>query len=306
MTATEGVTRRVTDRAQFHILGPLRAGVRERPVDLGGGRSRLVLAALLLEPDRPVPVERLVDAVWPDGPPASARTQIAIAVSGLRRAFRAAGGGAGAGAGAGDVIETVRPGYRVPAGAGTIDALAAADEIAAARRDAAAGRLADAAGRFRAALARWDGPALAGLTGPHIEAGAARWDELRLTATEEAAQVDLALGRHRELVGDLIGPVGEHPYRERLRVLLMLALARAGRRSEALDVYREGRRRLAGELGLEPGRELRDVHAAILRDDPATHPLPPAVPAPVACGSPRERALRWRRTAGPWRAARGR
>ncbi|MFC4051197.1 BTAD domain-containing putative transcriptional regulator [Actinomadura syzygii] len=303
MTATEGVTRRVTDRVQFRILGPLRAGVRGRPVDLGGGRSRLVLAALLLEPDRPVPVERLVDAVWPDGPPASARTQVAIAVSGLRRAFRDAG--AGAGGCAGHVIETVRPGYRVPAEAGTIDALAAADEIAAARRDAAAGRLADAAGRFRAALARWDGPALAGLTGTHIEAGAARWDELRLTGTEEAAQVDLALGRHHELVGDLIGPVGEHPYRERLRVLLMLALARAGRQSEALDVYREGRRKLTEELGLEPGRELRDVHAAILRDDPSTHPLPPVVPAPVSCGTPRERALRWRRTAGPSRAARG-
>jgi DNA-binding SARP family transcriptional activator len=273
--------------------------VRGRPVDLGGGRSRLVLAALLLEPDRPVPVERLVDAVWPDGPPASARTQIAIAVSGLRRAFRTAG----AGGGGGHVIETVRPGYRVPAEAGTIDALAAAGEIAAARRDAAAGRLPDAAGRFRAALARWDGPALAGLTGPHIEAGAARWDELRLTAIEEAAQVELALGRHHELVGDLIGPVGEHPYRERLRVLLMLALARAGRQTEALDVYREGRRKLTEELGLEPGRELRDVHAAILRDDPSTHP-PPVVPAPGSCGTPRERALRWRRTPGPSRAAR--
>ncbi|WP_187438022.1 AfsR/SARP family transcriptional regulator [Actinomadura decatromicini] len=283
---------------QFRILGPLRAGVRGRPVDLGGGRSRLVLAALLLEPDRPVPVERLVDAVWPDGPPASARTQIAIAVSGLRRAFRHADSGAG------HVIETVRPGYRVPAEAGTIDALAAADEIAAARRDAAAGRLADAAGRFRAALARWDGPALAGLTGPHIEAGAARWDELRLTTIEEAAQVDLVLGRHHELVGDLIGPVGENPYRERLRVLLMLALARAGRQSEALDVYREGRRKLTEELGLEPGRELRDVHAAILRDDPSTHPRPPVVSTPASCEAPRERALRWRRTAGPSRAAR--
>ncbi|MCP9954701.1 AfsR/SARP family transcriptional regulator [Actinomadura madurae] len=113
---------------------------------------------------------------------------------------------------------------------------------------------------------------------------------------EEAAQVELALGRHRELVGELMGPVGEHPFRERLRVLLMIALARAGRQSEALDVYHEGRRSLDEELGLEPGRELQEVHAAVLRDDPVTRPQ--------ACAGPRGRALRWRRTSGPARGVR--
>ena len=276
----------MTDCVGFRILGPLRAEVRGAPVDLGGGRARLVLAALLLEPDRPVPVERLVDVVWPDSPPASARTQIAIVVSSLRRAFR--------GAGRDQVIETVRPGYRVPAEAGTIDAREAETRLAAARRDAVAGRLTGAAGRFRSALALWDGPVLAGLGGPHIEAGAARWEEVRLTAVEEAAQVELALGRHSDLVGDLLALVAEHPYRERLRALLMMALARAGRQRDALDVYREGGRVLRDELGLEPGRELRDLHVAILRDDPSTHP--PAVPS---CCVHHGQALRWRRTAGP-------
>ncbi|MEU8796785.1 AfsR/SARP family transcriptional regulator [Spirillospora sp. NPDC048819] len=254
----EGVTRPVTDRVMFRILGPLRAGVGERPVDLGGGRARLVLAALLLEMDRTVPVDRLVDVVWPGGPPASARTQIAMAVSGLRRAFRCAGC-------AGHVIDTVPPGYRV---SGVIDARAAERLIAGARRDVAAGRLARASDGFRGALALWDGPVLAGLDRPVIAAGALRWEELRLTAVEESARVELALGRHHELVGELMVPVAEHPYRERLRALLMVALARAGRRGEALDVYHDGRRRLDEELGLRPGRELRDVHTAVLRDDP--------------------------------------
>ncbi|URN00178.1 AfsR/SARP family transcriptional regulator [Actinomadura madurae] len=279
----------MTEGVSFRILGPLRAGVRGTPVDLGGDRARLVLAALLLEPDRPVPVDRLVDVVWRDRPPASARTQIAIAVSGLRRAFRGAGC-------ADHVIETVRPGYRVPAQAGAIDALAAEELIGGAREAVAAGRPAEAAELFQDALRLWDGPVLAGLDRPGIEASALRWEELRLTALEEAAQVELALGRHRELVGELMGPVGEHPFRERLRVLLMIALARAGRQSEALDVYHEGRRSLDEELGLEPGRELQEVHAAVLRDDPVTRPQ--------ACAGPRGRALRWRRTSGPARGVR--
>ncbi|WP_344894085.1 AfsR/SARP family transcriptional regulator [Actinomadura meridiana] len=264
----------------FRILGALRAGVGGEPVDLGGRRARLVLAALLLEPGRAVPVDRLIDVVWPDRPPASARTQVAIAVSGLRRTFRQAGC-------ADEVIETVRPGYRILTRA--IDALAAEERIGAARRDVAAGRPAKAAERFRDALALWDGPVLAGLDRPAIEAAAHRWEELRLTAVEERARVELMLGRHHELVGELVGPVGEQPYRERLRALLMIALARAGRRGEALDVYHAGRRRLNDDLGLEPGRELRDLHMAILRDDPSTHPRAPAA-------SYRGPALRWRRT----------
>ncbi|WP_255204903.1 AfsR/SARP family transcriptional regulator [Actinomadura sp. BRA 177] len=140
----------------------------------------------------------------------------------------------------------------------------------------------------------WQGPVLAGLERPMIEAGALRWEELRLTAVEEVAHVELVLGRHRELVGELIGAVGEHPYRERLRGLLMMALARAGRQGEALDVYQEGRRRLDEELGLEPGRELRELQLGILRDDSLVRPG-------VAR---RGRALRWRRTAGPARGVR--
>ncbi|MEW2356415.1 AfsR/SARP family transcriptional regulator, partial [Spirillospora sp. NPDC029432] len=268
----------MTDQVLFQMLGPLRAGTGRGPVDIGGGRARAVLAALLLEPGRIVPVERLVDAVWDERPPASARTQVAIAVSGLRRAFRDAGC-------AHPVIETVRPGYRIPAGAGTIDALEAEREVRRAREAARAGRREEAARRFRAALALWDGPVLAGLDHAAIAAGALRWEELRLAAVEEAAEVELALGRHHELVGALMGPVAAHPYRERLRAMLMTALVRAGRQGEALGVYRDGRRVLAEELGLEPGRELRELHEAILRADPAVYARNVPVPArPVRAG----------------------
>lgn len=118
---------------------------------------------------------------------------------------------------------------------------------------------------------------------------------------EEAAQVDLALGRHHELVGELMGPVSEHPFRERLRALLMMALVRAGRQSEALAVYRDGRRIIADELGLEPGRGLRELHEAILRDDPSMYqraaapreaPAPPIGPTTCTGRVPRARHRR--------------
>jgi DNA-binding SARP family transcriptional activator len=313
------VTDRVTDSVTFRILGPLRAGVRQGPVDLGGDRARLVLATLLLEPGRIVPVDRLVDAVWDEEPPASAPTRVAVAVSGLRRAFRDAGC-------THRVIETAGAGYRIPLQAGTIDAVTADRRIAQARAAARAGRHREASERFGAALALWDGPVLAGLDRALVVAGALRWEELRLTAIAEAAEVALLLGRHHELIGDLAGPVTEHPFRERLRALLMMALVCAGRREEALEVYRAGHRILARELGLEPGPELRALHEAILRDDfpvrrrspqrPAASasPAPPNASAPASRGEqgtrgqccagavPRTRSQRWRgRRGGPGR-----
>ncbi|WP_344587520.1 AfsR/SARP family transcriptional regulator [Actinomadura vinacea] len=287
----------------FRILGPLRAGVRQGPVDLGDGRARLVLATLLLEAGRVVPVERLVEAVWDEDPPASARPQVAIAVSSLRRAFRDAGC-------THRVIETAQPGYRVPLGADTVDAVTAERRIAAARAAVRAGRHHEAAERFGAALALWDGPVLAGLERALILAAALRWEELRLTVTEEAAEVELALGRHHELVGRLMGPVIEHPFRERLRVLLMLALVRSGRQGEALEVYRDARRILSRELGLEPGRELRELYQAILSDDLSIHrrpfTAPEAGPPSTSRGCtgavPRSRSRRWRGLGGRGRS----
>ncbi|WP_243742447.1 AfsR/SARP family transcriptional regulator [Actinorugispora endophytica] len=258
------------------MLGPLRASVDGRPVALGGRRARTALALLLLEPGRVVPVPRFVDALWEERPPASARTQVAIVVSGLRRAFREAGA-------AGDPIETVGSGYLLRPREARVDACAAAGLVARGRAAAVARRPGDAADALRAALSLWRGPVLCGLDSDAVTAGARRWEELRLAAAEELAEAEFALGRHREHIEALSSLVAEDPFQERFRALLMTALARAGRRADALAVYAEGHRVLSRELGVVPGRELRGAHEAILRDAPparerrAAGPRVPAV-----------------------------
>lgn len=251
------------DGVEFRILGPLEVSVGGRLVRLGGRRPRTTLAALLLAEGRVVPVERLVDLVWGEEPPASVRGQVAIAVSALRKAFREAGSDE-------EIIETVGAGYR--AHAVHLDATKADRLIAGARAAAEEGRRVEAVSAMREALALWRGPVLADL-GPLT--GASRWEELRLSTTEECVELCLALGRHGELIAELTDLLAEHPLRERPRAQLMLALYRAGRRGEALEVLRAGRKLLAEELGLEPGQELRDMERAVLAADPVLDLVPP-------------------------------
>ena len=133
----------------------------------------------------------------------------------------------------------------------------------------------DAAEKLREALALWRGPALADLAyQPFAQAEIARLGELRLAALEQRIDADLATGRHAELVGELEGLVNEHPLRERLRRHLMLALYRSGRQAEALESYREARRKLSEELGLQPSEELKQLEQAILEHDPALESSP--------------------------------
>ncbi|MBO2451601.1 AfsR/SARP family transcriptional regulator [Actinomadura barringtoniae] len=242
---------------EFRILGPLQGTVGGRPLRLSGRQSRLVLASLLLAPGRVVPVERLIEAVWGVASPVSARTQIAIAVSNVRRAI---------GDTAGSVIETVAPGYRLRGDASWIDTRTVEERVAEGRAAAAVGRLDEAVLFYRGALLQWRGPVLHGLDRSNLAPAVLPWEELRLSLHEEAAEIDLARGRHRTLAGALMPVVAEEPYRERLRYLLMMALVRSGRLNEALAVYREGRRLLAGELGLEPGPGLRGLNESILRN----------------------------------------
>ncbi|MEU5876976.1 AfsR/SARP family transcriptional regulator [Spirillospora sp. NPDC047279] len=284
----------------------MQAAEGDRRIELPGVRARLVLAMLLLEPGRVVATERLVEAIWEAEPPPSMRTQIAIAVSGLRRTFREAG--------LDDVIETVSPGYRLRAGAVRTDASVAEERVAAARDAATAGRTGEAVRLYHAALALWRGPVLAGLDSAPLATGALRWEELRLTGTEELAELELVRGHHHELTGDLMALVAENPFRERLRAQLMTALARSGRQAESLAVYQEGRRILSDDLGLEPGRVLRDLHEAILADAPSvqqrlTSPwetMPPA-DRPTApsfrLGACRQRPRHGRRRTGGLRRA---
>ena len=256
---------------EFRILGPLRVNDDDgQACPLGPVHTRL-LAVLLLAPDRVVAWQRLVDAVWDDDPPATARRQIQNSVSTLRRRLAAAGA-------SGPVLVADRTGYRIRVGSAELDAEAFRAEVAAVRAAASAGRLAEAAAQLRSALARWRGPALAGCPGRTIRAAAARLDEQRLTAIEECLDLELRLGRHDELVGELVELVAIHPLRERLVSQLMLALHGCGRQAEALDVYQQLRVRLAEEIGLDPSPRLRDLYTAILRNDPG---IPAPAPAPT-------------------------
>jgi DNA-binding SARP family transcriptional activator/tetratricopeptide (TPR) repeat protein len=219
----------------------------------------------------------VIDAVWQDDPPATARRQIQNEISALRRAF--------AGAGAQDVtpIETDRHGYRISPCPGELDAQVFADLVAEAR-DLARRDEPAAAAKLREALGLWRGPVLLGLAGGAVEAAAVRLAEQRLAAFEQCIDLELGLGRHRELVGEVAELVTAHPLRERLVGQLMLALHRCGRQAEALEAYGRLRSRLSDELGLSPGTALRELHGAILRDDAAVEPA--AGPPPTEAAAP--------------------
>jgi DNA-binding SARP family transcriptional activator len=248
----------------FRILGPLEVSDETGPLLLGGQKQRAVLALLLLEPGRVVSVDRLIDALWGEHPPRTASTSLQNFISQLRKTIGA------------DVLETKPPGYRLRVRPGELDL----DRF---RVMVESSRGADAqtrAEKLRHALAVWRGPALADLTyeefaEPHI----AYLEELRLATLEERVDADLALGAHAELIGELEVLVEEHPMRERLRGQYMLALYRAGRQAEALQAYVEGRRILVDQLGIEPSRDLQQLHGAILRQESGLQ-APGAAPPP--------------------------
>jgi len=244
----------------FSILGPLEVRYQGELVPVRGWRENAVLAVLLLEEGRLVPLAKLVEATWDAEPPLAAEKAVRNAVSALRRRFAC---------GSGVTIETGPAGYRLRLGPGSVlDAAEFRRRAAAARELAAAGRAAEAAAGLRAGLGLWRGPALAGLGGMVIEAAAAGLDELRLAAVEDCADLELGLGRHRELAGELQALADEHPLRERLAGQLMLALYRSGRQAEALEAYHRLAVKLAGELGIDPSAEITRLHEAIVRQDP--------------------------------------
>jgi DNA-binding SARP family transcriptional activator len=270
---------------EFRILGPLEMLASGKPVRLAGRRLRTVLAVLLVNRHRLVPVDYLVDAVWGEDPPATARRQIQNTISGLRRLL--ADGGA-----AEPALATEATGYRLSPDVGTLDAQVFQDLVAQAQRWAAAGEPERALTGLRSAEALWRGPALFGLAGDAIESAATVLDEHRLAAVEQRLELELRLGRHDHVVGELIELVAAHPLRERLVGHLMLALHRAGRQAEALQAYERLRVRLADELGVDPGAALRDLYARLLSGDPdgpaagvaasAVRHVPAELPADVA------------------------
>ncbi|WP_406078089.1 BTAD domain-containing putative transcriptional regulator [Micromonospora sp. NBC_00858] len=265
---------------RFGILGPLRIGGGESTVT--AGRDRIVLAMLLLRAGRLVPVEELVDAVWEDRPPATARAQLQTCVSRLRRRLAELGL-------APETIVTDPAGYGIRTAPADLDAEVFTRGVEAARAAVAAGRLTDAREQFRAALSLWRGPALAGIPSRSVRRRAQALDEQCLTALEVCVDVELRLGQADELIEELTESVDRHPLRERLRAQLMLALASVGRQADALMVYREGRRFYADELGIEPGAELQELHQRVLAGDLAlsgrqTRSIAPVRSLPRAIG----------------------
>ncbi|MFI9720167.1 BTAD domain-containing putative transcriptional regulator [Streptomyces sp. NPDC052396] len=262
----------------FRILGPLQATVDARPVPLARNRQLALLALLLTEAGKAVPLGRLVDAVWGEEPPVTADKQIQTCVWRLRKAFVKAGASAG-------LIETVRGGYLLRLPEDGLDTRLFERLRLTGRSRAAAGDAIGAVEDYRAALALFQGPPLAGLESPALEPVAAYWAERRLALLEECLDLELAVGRHRELVGELSLLVEEHPLREPLRWSLMAALYLSDRRADALAVYHAGRATLISHLGLDPCARLQDLHRRIIAGDPVLPGAPARAEAQLS-GAP--------------------
>jgi DNA-binding SARP family transcriptional activator/tetratricopeptide (TPR) repeat protein len=259
---------------RLRLLGPLELIADGRSLDIGGPRQRVILAMLGLNVNRVTLVEHLIDAVWDMSPPSTARAQIQAGISALRKLFGDAGQP--------DAIKTSPSGYLLEISASELDSEEFTGLVAAARRQVEARNAAAAAATLRNALSLWRGPALAGLQSGPVRRGAALLEAGRLKAIEERVQLDLALGRHEEISGELASLVDAYPLRERLYGFLMLALYRSGRQAEALEVRRRVRAVLVEELGIEPGQELQDLERAILNRDPTLDLRVSAPPTSVA------------------------
>ena len=268
---------------RFDLLGPLRVLGDDGPLPLGQPRQRAILARLLIDAEHVVPVDRLVEDVWGDHPPARPAGALHAYISNLRqvlepgRAVRAPA----------TVIVSEAPGYVLRVGPHEVDALVfeqlVADGQRCAQHDSAA-----ALASFDAALALWRGPVLDDFSDEPWRTGSAvRLDELRASALEGRFAALLDLGRHAPAIPDLVSATGESPLRERLWELLMVALYRSGRQADALAAFQRVRTVLGEELGLDPGPALVDLERRVLQHDPAlAAPVAVAVPSPTATEPP--------------------
>jgi DNA-binding SARP family transcriptional activator/pimeloyl-ACP methyl ester carboxylesterase/class 3 adenylate cyclase len=249
-------------KVEFGVLGPLEVTAGGQSLGLAGARTRAVLALLLVHANQIVSSDRLLEELWPGQPADKAADSLQVRLSELRKAFRSAGET--------DRLVTRPPGYLLRVASGELDALRFEQVTAEGDAALAAGDAATAATRLDQALALWRGPALAGFdTVPAARAEAGRLEEERLAALESRAEALLACGRHRDLIAELETLTAACPLRERFWSQRILALYRAGRQADALRAYRELRDILVAELAIEPGPELRELHARILRQDPA-------------------------------------
>jgi DNA-binding SARP family transcriptional activator/tetratricopeptide (TPR) repeat protein len=260
------------------VLGPVRAWVDDREVLLGPARRRTVFAVLAAHANRVVGRDELTQAVWGTSAPATAAGNVYTYVSGLRRSLepeRPRWSAAG-------VLSSAPTGYSLRLAAGALDA----ERFVQLRTESAGlaehGEIDMAITRLDEALALWHGDAYAGLAGQFVELDRQRLTELRLSTVEQRARLILEVGDDDSLVAELTALVRDYPLREPLHELLMRALHRAGRHAEALEAFRDGRRTLVRELGVEPGAALRELHQRILKDSATPPALASAVIPPQA------------------------
>src|SRR5919204_1255877 len=260
---------------EFRLLGPLEAFVEGQPIRLAAPKPRALLALLLLNRNRVVPTERLIDELWGDEVPGRATKTLQVYVSQLRKALGP------------ERLVTRPPGYELRVEEGELDVERFESLAAAAREQLGLGNARAAVAGLKEALALWRGPALREFRSePFGEAAAARLEELRLEAVEDRLQAELDTGTTAGLVPQLEELVAAEPFRERPRALLMLALYRSDRQADALELYRRTRELFVDELGIEPGPVLQELERAILRQDtdlrlPAPPPREPGAPPPA-------------------------
>jgi DNA-binding SARP family transcriptional activator/pimeloyl-ACP methyl ester carboxylesterase len=255
---------------QFRLLGPVEAHDGDREIALGGAKPRALLTLLLLDVRRVVSTERIVDELWGEDAPESARKMVQIHVSSLRKVLPAG------------LLRTWPAGYSLDVEPAATD-LGRFEQMAAEGRSAlAAGAPDAAAATLRSALALWRGPALEEFAEPFAVRERARLESLRLAALEDRIEADLACGGHADLTAELDALVVRHPERERLRGQHMLALYRAGRQTEALASYQAAWHHLDEQLGIQPSRDLRVLQERILAQDPALAAGSPAAAPPAA------------------------
>jgi DNA-binding SARP family transcriptional activator len=239
------------------ILGPVNARRDGRDIPLSGAKQRTVLAGLALARGHIVADSRLSDLLWGAYPPATSNAQIYTYVSRLRRAFRRD-------------VEILRrfPGYVLYADSTVFDFIEFETTAAAGQKALDEGRYAQAETFLEDALGYWRGPALADVSQYLVDSEGPRLEEARIAVVESRIEANLAMGRHGRLLAELIHLVRQYPLRERFRAQLMTSLYRCDRQADALVLYDEGRRLLADQLGVYPGVLLREVHRAILTEDP--------------------------------------
>jgi DNA-binding SARP family transcriptional activator len=247
---------------KFEVLGPVRGWHGETELDLGSPQQRAVLAMLLLARGRQVSLDGLIDGLWGERMPQAATGTIRTYISRLRRVLHMDADGQRC-----EPIQSIGDGYVLRLGPALLDLDGFEQRLSEAR--AARGRhdIARRAWLLRDALGMWRGAALAGIPGPYADSRRVPLAELHMAATEEKLAADISLGDHAATTAELRVLLAEHPFRERLAELLMLALYKSGRRAEALDVFESVRQRLSVELGIDPGPSLRTLHQRVLRAD---------------------------------------